>query len=140
LNAGAALMAARKPAAAAKSSPRAAAARASSGNDEALDAFVDTLWLEDGLSRNTLESYRRDVRQFGEWLGTKTDKALLAADHGDIQAYLGHRFALRARASSASIAISCAAGRSPRIPRCASKARRCRAACRRASPKATSRR
>jgi integrase/recombinase XerD len=106
LNAGAALMAARKPAAAAKSSPRAAAARASSGNDEALDAFVDTLWLEDGLSRNTLESYRRDVRQFGEWLGTKTDKALLAADHGDIQAYLGHRFALRARATSAARLLS----------------------------------
>ena len=28
-----------------------------------LDAFCDTLWLEDGLSKNTLESYRRDLDQ-----------------------------------------------------------------------------
>ena len=33
-----------------------------------LDEFLDSLWLEDGLSRNTLESYRRDLRQFAKWL------------------------------------------------------------------------
>ena len=33
-----------------------------------LDAFSDALWLEDGLSRNTLESYRSDLEQFGAWL------------------------------------------------------------------------
>jgi integrase/recombinase XerD len=29
-----------------------------------LDEFRDALWLEDGLSRNTLDSYRRDLRLF----------------------------------------------------------------------------
>ena len=28
--------------------------------------FTDGLWLEDGLARNTLDSYRRDLRQFGQ--------------------------------------------------------------------------
>ena len=29
-----------------------------------LDRFSDGLWLNDGLAKNTLESYRRDLRQF----------------------------------------------------------------------------
>jgi integrase/recombinase XerD len=75
-------------------------------NDGLLDAFCDTLWLEDGLSRNTLDSYRRDLRQFGAWLQKKHGKALLDADHGDLQAYLGYRFARKARASSAARLLS----------------------------------
>jgi len=75
-------------------------------NADLLDAFVDALWLEDGLSRNTLESYRGDIRQFGEWLKEKTGKTLLAADHGDIQAYLSHRFSRKARATSAARLLS----------------------------------
>ncbi len=35
---------------------------------EVLDRFSDSLWLEDGLSSNTLTSYRRDLAQFGAWL------------------------------------------------------------------------
>jgi integrase/recombinase XerD len=77
-----------------------------SSNEELLDAFVDTLWLEDGLSRNTLESYRADVRRFGEWLKANSGKTLSAADSGDIQAYLGHRFSLKARATSAARLLS----------------------------------
>ena len=37
-----------------------------SPDDALLDEFCDTLWLEDGLARNTLESYRRDLRQFAD--------------------------------------------------------------------------
>ena len=33
-----------------------------------LDAFADALWLEDGLSKNTLASYRRDLAQFASFL------------------------------------------------------------------------
>jgi integrase/recombinase XerD len=32
-----------------------------------LDLFMDGLWLEDGLAKNTLESYRRDLNQFAQW-------------------------------------------------------------------------
>jgi len=75
-------------------------------NQKLLDEFCDALWLEDGLARNTLESYRRDLRQFGDWLKRERGKGLLAADHGDIQGYLGHRYARKARATSAARLLS----------------------------------
>jgi integrase/recombinase XerD len=33
-----------------------------------IDAFCDALWLEDGLAKNSLEAYRRDLRKFAQWL------------------------------------------------------------------------
>lgn len=33
-----------------------------------LDAFIESLWLEDGLAQNTLEAYRRDMQAFVDWL------------------------------------------------------------------------
>ncbi len=53
----------------------------------AIDEFCDTLWLEDGLAKNTLEAYRRDMRLFAEWLQTERDKALYAAQADDLNAY-----------------------------------------------------
>ena len=31
-------------------------------------AFCDAIWLEDGLSGNTLAAYRRDLSMFAVWL------------------------------------------------------------------------
>ncbi len=59
-------------------------------NTDLLDEFSDNLWLEDGLSRNTLESYRRDLNKFAVWLEKQRDTSILQATHGDIQGYLGH--------------------------------------------------
>ena len=75
-------------------------------NEAFLDEFCDALWLEDGLARNTLESYRRDVRQFGKWLKAHRGIPLVEAGHGDIQAYLGYRYAHKARATSAARLLS----------------------------------
>ena len=33
-----------------------------------IDQFSDNLWLSDGLAKNTIESYRRDVLQLHTWL------------------------------------------------------------------------
>lgn len=33
-----------------------------------VDAFIDALWLEDGLSPNTLAAYRRDLTLYARWL------------------------------------------------------------------------
>lgn len=33
-----------------------------------LDTFIESLWLEDGLAKNTLEAYRRDLQAFFDWL------------------------------------------------------------------------
>ena len=53
-----------------------------------LDRFADGLWLEDGLARNTLESYRRDLAQFAEWLERSEHKALIDAGSADLHRHL----------------------------------------------------
>ena len=58
----------------------------------ALDGFCDLLWLEDGLSSNTLQSYRRDLTQFSAWLETMRNTQLLDVAQTDIEAYLQYRF------------------------------------------------
>src|SRR5450759_4273555 len=59
-------------------------------NAELLDEFCDNLWLEDGLSRNTLDSYRRDLTKFAAWLEKQRDASILQTKHGDIQGYLAY--------------------------------------------------
>jgi integrase/recombinase XerD len=58
--------------------------------DPELDAFCDALWLEDGLGPRSLESYRRDLRQFATWLAGQ-GVALTEASTGHIQSYLAYR-------------------------------------------------
>jgi integrase/recombinase XerD len=74
--------------------------------DPLLDEFSDALWLEDGLARNTLESYRRDLRQFASWLRDTHFRELLDAGHADLLAYLAARFQTKARSSSTARALS----------------------------------
>ncbi|GBG13481.1 integrase/recombinase XerD [Novimethylophilus kurashikiensis] len=57
-----------------------------------LDQFIDHLWLEDGLARNTLESYRRDLTQFGEWMAERK-RPLQQVVLEDLQDYLAVRSA-----------------------------------------------
>jgi integrase/recombinase XerD len=63
-----------------------------------LDAFADTLWLEAGLSKNTLASYRADLAQFSAWLGPQ-DKTLDRVETADIHGYL-RDFSRRAKPTS----------------------------------------
>ena len=59
-------------------------------SDPELDVFCDALWLEDGLSPRSLESYRRDLSQFAVWL-EKAGGRLSAADAGEVQQFLADR-------------------------------------------------
>ena len=74
--------------------------------DNGLDEFCDALWLEDGLSRNTLTSYRLDLTQFAGWLDKRNGKTLPHAEHCDILDYLAHRVAGKAKATSTSRFLS----------------------------------
>jgi integrase/recombinase XerD len=56
----------------------------------AADAFCDALWLEEGLSRNTLEAYRRDLVQLGQWLAPQ-GRTLLATTELDLNRYFAER-------------------------------------------------
>jgi integrase/recombinase XerD len=62
-------------------------------------AFIEALWLEDGLSPNTLAAYRRDMQGFSEWLKTQS-LTLEHAGENDVQAYFADRFD-QTRASTA---------------------------------------
>ena len=68
-------------------------------NSVLIDAFIDALWLEQGLSKNTLAAYRRDLALFSAWLA-ELPKALDATQEHDIQAYFAARHA-QTKATSA---------------------------------------
>lgn len=57
-----------------------------------IDEFCDTLWLEDGLSKNTLDAYRRDLKLFAAWLAeARPGTGLLAVQGADIAGYFAAR-------------------------------------------------
>ena len=67
-----------------------------------LDAFCDALWLEDGLAKASIASYRSDLEQLGAFLKVK-EKQLAAATEGDLFAFLA---AAKGRSSSAARRVS----------------------------------
>ena len=56
-----------------------------------IEAFCDALLLEDGLARNTLLAYRRDLAALARWLLETRGVALAAAAAEDLQAYIAVR-------------------------------------------------
>ena len=69
-------------------------------NQAAIDRFVDAVWLEDGLSANTLAAYRRDLTALAQWLQQNAATALDAAQESHLQAYFAARHSL-SKATSA---------------------------------------
>jgi len=70
-------------------------------SSSAIDLFIDALWLEDGLSKNSLSGYRNDLRQYACWLAQQQPP--LALDEATEQ-HLNSYFASRhnqTRAASA---------------------------------------
>ena len=58
-----------------------------------IDDFIDALWLEDGLSKNTLAAYRRDLSMYADWLGDKKQgsRQLNQTIEPDLNAYFSAR-------------------------------------------------
>lgn len=65
--------------------------------DPLIDRFLEALWLEDGLSPNTLAAYRRDLVLFSAGLRCKS---LDRVDESDLQGYFADRHA-QTRATTA---------------------------------------
>jgi integrase/recombinase XerD len=70
-----------------------------------IDAFCDTLWLEDGLSKASLASYRSDLMQFARWLAGERVASLCTADDSALIRFVAtlsrtHRASSQARAVS----------------------------------------
>jgi integrase/recombinase XerD len=78
--------------------------------DPDLDRFIDALWLEDGLSANTLAAYRRDLQGLIDWCRQQTGPVptaptLVGLHEHDLLAYIAAQH-VRTKASSASRRLS----------------------------------
>ena len=105
---------------------------------EAIDRFVDALWIEDGLAAQSLAAYRRDLAALAAWLGQR-DRRLVDAGESDLREYAVarhgasaassvnrrlavfrrfYRWALRERLTDADPTLRLAASRQPlRVPK-----------------------
>ena len=60
---------------------------------QAIDRFIDALWLEDGLAALTLAAYRRDLTLYAAWLHGQHGKALDDSGESDLLAFMAQRHA-----------------------------------------------
>ena len=67
--------------------------------DASIDTFIDALWLEDGLSPNTLAAYRRDLSLFADWLHAEHGVTLPQTQEQHLNGYMAAR--ARGKATSA---------------------------------------
>jgi len=76
-------------------------------SDQALiDRFLDALWLEKGLSDNTLKAYRGDLEKFGDW-AQRQAKSIIAIRREEILQYLSYRMGKGLTARSTARCLSC---------------------------------
>lgn len=55
--------------------------------DDSIDAFISALWLEEGLAKNTLEAYRRDLTLYAAWLQETASRGILLSTEVDLTSY-----------------------------------------------------
>ena len=70
-----------------------------------IDQFCDALWLEDGLAKATLDSYRSDLGRFAQWLASSDAEPLLDARETTLTAFIA-KISREIRASSQSRYLS----------------------------------
>ena len=70
-----------------------------------IDTFCDALWLEDGLAKATLDSYRSDLGQLARWLPNHASETLLDLRETTLTAFVAH-LSRHTRASSQSRYLS----------------------------------
>lgn len=72
-----------------------------------IDDFCDNLWLEQGLAKNSLDAYRRDMRLFARWLEVTRPQrgSLFEVEPHDLDAYFADRHA-ESKPSSANRRLS----------------------------------
>lgn len=74
-----------------------------------IEQYLDAMWMEKGLSNNTLESYRRDITQFANWLA-KQELGLQQVSAELLQDHLADRLERGLSARSTARFLSCVRG------------------------------
>jgi len=75
-------------------------------DQSAIERFIDHLWMERGLSDNTLNAYRTDLQGLARWLTAKEGSALLEVERRQLLAYLAARVQEGARPRTTARLIS----------------------------------
>jgi integrase/recombinase XerD len=60
---------------------------AQDASEQSIDRFIDAIWIEDGLSVNTLAAYRRDLSMYSAWLALKSQRPLDQTRETDLLEY-----------------------------------------------------
>ena len=74
--------------------------------EKLVEQYLDSLWLEKGLSQNTLDSYRQDLKAFTNWLAHRP-RMLKGVRREDLLQYLTDRMSKGIKARSTARALSC---------------------------------
>ena len=72
-----------------------------------IERFADALWMERGLSRNTLQAYQTDLSKLSDWLSGEKNRGLLQARREDLLDYLSLQTKLHRKARSTARLLSC---------------------------------
>jgi integrase/recombinase XerD len=75
--------------------------------DVVVERFADALWMERGLSRNTLSAYQSDLNKLAEWLVSKRSCQLLEAGREDLLEYLAYQSRQSRKPRSTARMLSC---------------------------------
>ena len=75
-----------------------------------IERYIDAMWMEKGLSDNSLSAYRRDLRQFHDWLAKNRGSSITRADRSSLQVYLGARLQQGQSPRSTARFMSCVRG------------------------------
>ena len=79
---------------------------ARAASQASIDRFIDAAWIEDGLARNTLEAYRRDLALYADWLAATHGRALDSSRDDDLRDYAVARHpASRATSSNRRLSV-----------------------------------
>lgn len=70
-----------------------------------IEQFLDALWMEHGLSQNTLAAYRNDLASLAQWLSSQQTE-LKNAQQGELQGFLANRFEQGSKNRSAARLLS----------------------------------
>ncbi|RRJ85231.1 site-specific tyrosine recombinase XerD [Aestuariirhabdus litorea] len=79
-------------------------------SDPWIDLYLDSAWMERGLSDNSLASYRRDLYGFARWCGAKGTPDLCRVERALLLEYLGYRLSKGYKARSTARLLSCLRG------------------------------
>jgi len=77
----------------------------SSPEQRLIEIFIDHLWMENGLSENTLSAYRNDLAGFALWLDQNNNN-LKSADTSTLQDYLAYNYSARQKRRSVARLLS----------------------------------